>query len=265
MTIRSAKEKDLKEIRSLWHDCFSDPYEYIDFYLENRFSPKYCAVLEVDREVVGMIHLLPCTIFPDIKVLYWYAAGIRSDKRKQGLFKKFAGYVKEKANELGFQNLCVPAPGLEEYYQSMGFKFAYTSNDVEYNKTTEDEVNHSVRFENASIQDFMIHCLNEPGDTVWDEEAIRYAIEEARLCGGKVYRFHLDQKLFSFFAIKKDKAFLIDYHNMSTDVFSKVKDAIFQILNCEKLIFRTSGREKIIGLTDSDALVYNSRITMTLA
>ena len=97
MIIRSANSTDLDAIRHLWQDCFFDPIEYIDFYIKNRFEAKYCAILEIDGEVVGMIHLLPCTIYHEEKSLYWYAAGSRSDKRNQGLFIKFAKAVKEKA------------------------------------------------------------------------------------------------------------------------------------------------------------------------
>ena len=107
--------------------------------------------MEIDGEVVGMIHLLPCTIYPEEKALYWYAAGIRSDKRNQGLFKKFANAVKEKANELGFFNVCVPAPGLESYYQSLGFEFPYTSSDIVIEKSDE---NSKITFEDGEARDF---------------------------------------------------------------------------------------------------------------
>ncbi len=265
MKIRSAEEKDLKDIRYLWHDCFSDPYEYIDFFLKNRFQSKFCAILEKDREVVGMIHLLPCTIYPNTKALYWYAAGIRSDKRNQGLFKKFAEYVKEKANALGFQNLCVPARGLEEYYQALGFKFSYTSEDIVFEREMEEAEKNPINLEEGSARDFIEFVSPTDGDTVWNEEAIQYAIQENLNCGGKVFRLQTDEKRFCFFAIKKDDAFLIDYHNISTEEFKMIKDAIFLKLNCEKLIFRANGNEKIVGLTDASMVGINSKITMTLA
>ncbi len=264
MKIRSAVESDHSAIRRLWHDCFGDPYEYIDFYMQKRFDDQYCAVLELDGEVVGMIHLLPCTIYPKQKALYWYAAGIRSDKRKQGLFRTFAEYVKNQTNTLGFQNFCVPAPGLEKYYQSLGFTTPYTASDEIYTKTTQT-CEKTVQFEKASAEDFINFTNAIAGDTFWDEKAIQYAIEENEYCGGKALRFTLEQNNFIFFAIKKDDGFMITYHNMTKEDFLKVKSAIFNELNCEQLVFRTGGNEKIVGLTDAKNCHSNSKITMTLA
>ena len=65
--------------------------------------------------------------------------------------------------------------------------------------------------------------------------------------------------------IKKENEFLIEYHNMTIEVFEKVKNAICNELNCEILIFRTTGKEKIVGLTDANANNSSSKITMTLA
>ena len=262
MIIRSANSTDLDAIRHLWQDCFFDPIEYIDFYIKNRFEAKYCAVLEIDGEVVGMIHLLPCTIYPEEKALYWYAAGIRSDKRNQGLFKKFAKAVKEKANELGFYNVCVPAPGLESYYQSLGFEFPYMSSDVVIEKSDE---NSKITFEDGEARDFSCADFANFGNTIWSENAIQYAIDENKYCGGKVLRFKMDEKFYCFFAIKKENEFLIEYHNMTIEEFKKVKNAICSVLNCETLIFRTNGKEKIVGLTDANAINSRSKITMTLA
>lgn len=265
MKIRSAKKSDEDAIRRLWHDCFSDPYEYIDFYIKKRFEAKFCAILELDGEVVGMVHLLPCTVHPNQKALYWYAAGIRSDRRNQGLFRKFAEFVKEKTNEMGFQNICVPAPGLEEFYQSIGFEFSYTANDEIATNAKNVGIKEQIHFEEASSQDFINLFTPGFGDTLWDEKAIKYAIEENAYCGGRALRFNVENKQICFFAIKKDNGFLIDYHNMTEEEFSKVKNAIFYELNCYQLVFRTGGNEKIVGLRDSNIAGIGSRITMTLA
>ena len=100
---------------------------------------------------------------------------------------------------------------------------------------------------------------------IWSENAIQYAIDENKYCGGKVLRFQMDENLYCFFAIKKENEFLIEYHNMTIEEFKKAKNAICDVLNCEKLIFRTTGNEKIVGLTDANAINPISKVTMTLA
>ena len=148
MLIRSATERDREAIYYLWKDCFSDPNEYIDFFMKKRFRADFCAILEENREVVGMIHLLPCLIEPKQKALYWYAAGIRSDYRNKGLFRKFSIHVKKEANNLGYRNLCVPAQGLEEFYKSIGFSSEYVAEDKIFDKDDLDNI-----YEEYELQD----------------------------------------------------------------------------------------------------------------
>jgi len=266
MVIRSAINEDEKYLKLLWTDCFQDPIEYVDFYFKYRFRSNFCAVLEINNEIVGMIHLLPCKIEPDQKAMYWYAAGIRSDKRKQGLFRKFAIHVKESINQLGYQNICVPAEGLESVYLSLGFENAYTAKDLIFRKKEEhDKKSNDARIEQAKAKDFY-ELATKKGDTLWDMEAISYAIQENLLCDGKVLKIYNGETIFVCFAIRKDEnMFLIDYQNFNFYEFELIKNALFEFLQCKTLILRIAGKDKIVGLTDSKFITENSKITMTLA
>lgn len=265
MLIRSAKESDMKSIQNLWIDCFNDSQEYVNFYIEKRFDPDFCAILEMNREVVGMIHLLPCFLYPHQKALYWYAAGIHSYYRNQGLFRKFAQAVKAETNRLGYNNVCVPAVGLEKFYQSIGFCSEYKADDEIFERSVKFETDCQINFEYAHPRDFSEKLKCGFGDTLWDEKAVRYAMEENEYCGGAAFRFIYDDKQIRFFAIKKDKDFLIDYHNMKYQEFLKVKDAIIRKLECKRIIFRTKGNAKVVGLSDSKSANEHAKITMTLA
>ncbi len=264
MKIRSANLFDQKSIRLLWQDCFGDPYEYIDFYLSKRFKPEFCAILEDNGDVIGMIHLLKCTVYPNQKAFYWYAAGIRSDRRKEGLFRKLAQYVKEQTNRLGYKNLCVPAPGLEKYYQSLGFSFAYTATDEIFINDCSSFSCDRVSIQEASAEDFLNETF-QIGDTLWDKDAVEYAMKENVYCNGFLLKITIQDQSYHCFAIRKENSFLIEYHNIPNEVFLKIKNSLFEKLSCKKLIFRTCGNQKTVGLSDSDLVKSTSRITMTLA
>lgn len=263
MIIRSAKDADLESIRNLWHDCFEDPLDYIDFYLNRRFDPKFCAVLIDGAELVGMIHLLPCEIYPDQKALYWYAAGIRSDRRNRGLFRTFSESVKEATNSLGYVNLCVPAPGLESFYRSIGMTSSFTVKDEIFER--EDHKTKSLLKIGAATANDFTRFEKEIGDVIWNEEFIQYAILENSYCDGKALKLQCNGKECACFAIKKDDSFLIDYHNFSQKEFLLAKDALFQELKTSRLIFRSCGTDKVIGLSDSEKVGSQSKISMTLA
>lgn len=267
MIVRSALNEDKNAILALWHDCFQDPYEYIYFYLENRFDPETCVLLEDENEIIGMVHLLRCAIYPNQKAFYWYAAGIHSKRRKEGLFRKFTEYLVLETKKRGFCNICVPAPGLENFYRSIGFENQYSVSDEVFFRTKEsrissDEVTSSF-FLPAAPNSFLGNFGK--GDAVWDEAAIRYAIDENLYCEGKALKCKIDKNEFSFFAIKKEDGFLIDYHNLPKKAFLEIKDALFDELTCDRLIFRTVGNQKILGLSDSNLVDRESKISFTLA
>lgn len=263
MKIRSAKESDLKSIRNLWRDCFADPFEYIDFYLKRRFDPDFCAVLIDGSELVGMIHLLPCEIYPGQKALYWYAAGIRSDRRNRGLFRSFSESVKKSTDFLGYANLCVPAPGLESFYRSIGMTYSYAAQDEIFDR--EDyETKSLLKIGAASANDFTRFEKND-GDVLWNEDAIQYAILENTYCDGKALKLLCNGKERVCFAIKKDDSFLIDNHNFSREEFLLAKDTLFHELETSRLIFRSSGNKKVIGLSDFEKIGTRSKISMTIA
>ena len=264
MIIRSANENDIPAIRSLWNDCFGDPYEYIDFFLKNRFNVNYCAILEDRGEVIGMIHLLPCILHPEQKALYWYAAGIRSDRRKEGLFRKLALYVKEQTNLAGYSNVCVPAPGLVDYYKKLGFSHAFYGNDEIYSAKNGTLPDSKIPFEDAVAEDFLQTSFSE-GDTVWDLRSIVYAISENSFCNGYALKFNYGDSSYYCIAVKNENGFLIDDHNIPKQIFLSVQASLFEKLNCDQLIFRTKGEQKILGLCDSNLVNLDSKITFTLA
>lgn len=265
MKIRSATDEDREAIKVLWKSCFDDEDTYIEFYFNKRFSPKYTALLEIDEEIVGMIHLLPCRIAPDRKALYWYAAGIRRDMRGNGLFRYLASHVLAAAGNRGFVNVCMPAPGLEKMYQALGFSHAYTAMDQRYCKNKEENITlGTALILPAKVRDFE-NLPIEIGDTIWDHSAIQYAFEENLLCDGHQIKIQYRNHTYFCFAIKKEDHFLLDNHNISPEIMIEIKGAIMNYLSCESILLRQEGKEKIVGLCDTDLLTSKSKITLTLS
>ena len=120
-----------------------------------------------------------------------------------------------------------------------------------------------VTISRAKIDDFL-DLPKEQGSTVWDLEAVKYAFLENEFTGGCQLLAEYHSKKYFFFAIKKEDHFFIDYHNIDTKTWNSIKDSVFSYLNCEKIIFREYSMGNIIGLSDSEFVNENSRITLTL-
>ncbi len=261
--LRCARESDKNDIKRLWQSSFGDSEAYIDFYLEHKYDPNKTVLLEVDNMVIGMAHLLPCTLRPKQKALYWYAVCIDEKMRNKGYFRHLVTEVLKETKRRGFVNLCVPAPGLESVYQKMGFHNSYLADDIAFVRENSNFPSNKTSFLKANPEDF-INLFREEGSTVWSLDAIHYAFEENEYTGGKQIKFQFEGKTYFAFAINKENHYLIDYHNISQNVFEKIKYDLFTELNCEKILFRAPGNGKIVGLSDSDLVNLNSRITITL-
>lgn len=271
MELRSAKSSDAASIADLWMKSFHDEKNYIDFYFLNRWNPRQTPVLVDEKGVAGMIHLLPCKLIPNKKAFYWYAVAIRPDLRGKGLFRSFATSVLNKARELGFQNLCVPAPGLAEMYRKIGFENEYRASENLYQLEAPKMCKNDVVFSDATAQDFASLAQKE-GSVLWDLDFIAYALEENLFCGGKNLSFSFENKKYVFTAIKKDDYFSIDNTNISPTVFESIKEDLSSYLNAKKLMYRTfdiknfsQNETSIVALSDFPGVRAGASISFTLA
>lgn len=261
--LRSAKKSDKEAILKLWQSCFGDSESYINLYLEKKFDPEKTVLLEINDRVFGMAHLLPCTLYPEIKALYWYAVCIDEDMRGRGLFRYLVTEVLKETKKRGYANVCVPAVGLEEVYQRFGFHYPYYGEDLIFfdDKTYLDD--DKVKISVAKSEDFLgLH--KEKGSTSWDLEAIQYACLENEFSGGMQLKILFHGQTYPLFVIKKEKYFLLDYHNMDLDTFKLVKNNLMKYLNVDKMIFRCQIGNKIIGLCDHNSVSAHSKISFIL-
>ena len=265
MKIRLATMEDCDAIVSLWRSCFpGDREDAVRFYLDHRFKPDFTALLTVKKDVIGMIHLLPCLLYPDKKALYWYASGIREDMRGRGYFRRFALSVLSETQKRGFANVCVPAPGLTSVYRNFGFSYPYTANESIVRRKDAVLSDQRVTFSNAAPEDFLNSDPNR-GDVLWDLSAIRYAFRDNEFYQGKELKFYDQGHLYRFFAVFENEIVTIENHNISEEVFIRIQSSLFEELSAETIRICFSGNTKIIGLSDSKLVTQGSKISMSLA
>jgi N-acetylglutamate synthase-like GNAT family acetyltransferase len=264
LKIRRATTQDRNTIKELWIDFFGDPEEYIDFFLFRRYKEENCALLEENGEVIGMAHLLPCKIAPNFDALYWYAVGIRSDKRNQGYFRRFVTDLLKNSQKNGYYNVCMPRPGLEHVYQKFGFSYPYTASTIEFLKN-ECNFAEKIKITDAAPSDFSF-LFEKQGSLVWDHNDTEYALLENEYCGGRNLKFEFQNQFYFATAIKKSDYFLIDNTNLNSNQFLQCAKSFFEVLQTEKIIFVDSTKEDtIIGLSDCNLVNFNSKISFTLA
>lgn len=264
LNIQAAKKSDRNCIKALWIDLFSDPSEYIDFYLDHRWNPKTTALLKEDDDVIGMAHLLPCEIAPNQKALYWYAVGIRSDKRNQGYFRRFITDLLKITQNKGYFNVCMPSAGLERVYQKYGFFYPYTASKIEFFKK-DCTLQSNLAIKQALPSDFL-PLFQEEGSLSWSTSATEYALLENEFCNGRNLQFEFENKIYFATAIQKEDHFILDNTNLVETVFQKIAKPIFEYLNTERIILMDSQKEDaIIGLSDCKQANSNSKISFTLA
>ena len=263
MRIRCAETKDVLHLKQLWKEAFFDDDEYIDFYFENRFDPNFVAVLTMNQEIAGMIHLLPCKIYPNERALYWYAACIGEKFRNKGYFRSFCEEIYAAARKMGYYNACKPAVGLEEFYRSIGFKYEYRALLTRGESSTKDGLKGRVGKTDANR---LVLNQKEIGSLVWDSKAVEYAIKENELCRGISFEMEYDGKIQSAMAVMDGKKAKIVNSNFDKQSFSFCKSAIASFVGVSDLLLQIPDQfGEVAGLSDHPSVNSKSTLFFDLA
>lgn len=198
-----ANEMDEEAIMDLWKQCFGDTKEYIQMYLERRFTTENMLVIHEDGRPVSMASFLPVQIMINgemIEARYVYAVGTLLEYRKKGYATEIIRYAFEK-----YQMPLILQPAEEEldkYYAGMGFVKAfaaspcwYFESSLEYKQvemTVASEINESAwSMQEVQVKEYKAlrdAYFDGEGYVSWDEQAIDYAIVENAFCGGETYK-----------------------------------------------------------------------------
>jgi len=258
--IRNAIPTDFPVLKKLWMDSFLDSKEYVDHFFQCNKSRFRFQVLEENREVVGMVCLLPCSISPNHPAYYWYAATIREDKRGCGRFRKFVLELMSKNASAGYRNLCVPVKHLIPFYQSCGFSYAYFTEETTIDLLNESvaEVNCNTKaaasFSCATVRDYQRIQENLPfGSVIWDECHLSYAFSENSFCGGNQVKILIDGNEYFACITKIEDQILIENTNLTKEVLFCIASDLKESYHCKKIRLRREGATDegtIFGLSD---------------
>ena len=268
MKIRRAQSSDFEIILTLWQESFCDSREYIENFWRFWNEDDVVLLLENDYRVIGMIHLLPCRLEPNQDAYYWYAACITKEERNKGYFRFFVTETIKALQQDGKASLCYPAAGLENFYQSCGFRYPYLQEEQILTKRGQYTPTNTM-IEDADPSDFT-HFWDKEGTCLWSKTALQYAFFENLSCDGKQFKVIINDQSYVGVAIQRDGYYEINHTNLSQELIETIQNSLFDYLQCEKILCRTyesSGKylQVLAGLSDSPLVTHWSALPFNLS
>lgn len=277
-----ANRYDKEQIVNIWQACFGDDKDYINMYLENRFTDENMLVIYEDGKIVSMASFLPtkCIVknadsvnngFDDenmIDVRYVYAVATLPEYQNKGYAKRLIRYAMQKYGE---PLLLQPAEEtLEKFYEEMGFRDVFIRNDVAY---TLDEL--EKMYIGSQTETSEEYLLNEVGAVkykqirdrlcsketyiAWDENAIQYALDENEFCGGKACA-NKQENVLVLYRVEGESLHVVEF--LTDEVSVEDKEQILRLLmkntNTHNVYMKNSGG--MVYLPENKAVTYEDMI-----
>lgn len=201
LKISYATNDHIDALKYIWHECFGDEYEYINFFFKNRFKGIKTVIALYEEKVVGAAYLMPVKAmeYGEIKNgWYGYAIGILKEFRKNGIYAIMHQKIMEEISARNeFYILCPANEKLCEYYATLGFKeFSYLKTMKFDYCDTQCKIS-SDAISSKRYTELRNEFFNHDGFIFWDENAIDYAIKENEFCGGFADEIKIDKKAFA--------------------------------------------------------------------
>lgn len=189
--IRFADEKDISQLKEIWHISFGDSKEYIDMFMEHQFKNALTVVYEEDSKIFSMFFLFRCDFSIRGKnhpSFYLYAAATLPQYRGKGIMGKMLEFSKLYAAEKNFDFIILsPAEkSLYDYYSRFGFKACFKSKKISLALEREDE--YAANFSENDFEKMLTlrdAAVKKSDGVIWDEEFFRYAVYENDYTSGK--------------------------------------------------------------------------------
>jgi len=192
--IRRARREDLPLLMELWEASFGDSRAYISFFFENRFSPRETFFYEEEGRPVSMLFLLNATVQcaqGHYAARYLYAACTEQAYRGRGLMRSLIDFAALAAAEEGADCIAlVPASqSLFRYYADCGFQNAFYCETVRLSRQEAEEIasgtsGFSGPLTAQEMAEIRRNALQNRDHLIWDDGAVRYALEEHLFTGG---------------------------------------------------------------------------------
>ena len=186
--LRTASREDIPELCENWRASFGDPDDYLDFFFSRRFVPENTFVAVLNGKVVSQLFLLQVRLHTQDGILnadYLFAACTHPQYRGQGIMRQLLWYANTEETKRG-KDAIVLLPGepeLYEYYAKNGYKKAFFRRRLDISREELSLLAHpaDVVHDTCAVID---RIMSRRDGLWWDEDAIRYALDEQRLFRG---------------------------------------------------------------------------------
>lgn len=193
--VRFADETMRGDIRNLWHDCFGDSNEYVDFFLDHFDISRHMLVFIDGEKPVSMLSLLPMSVVTrdnmTMRGQYIYAVATDPRYRGRGLSTKLLEYTHDYLRKAGVRlSVLVPAKGsLFNFYHKRGFESEFFIGNAVVDARDLPEYAGSFTISEATPEEFAaVRERAFGGSTVfvrWDGDALAYRLAETAMLGGE--------------------------------------------------------------------------------
>lgn len=198
MEIRFATKEMIPQIKEIWHRCFGDEEDYMEFYFTHRFTEENMLVCMEDKKPVAMTTFLKAYLVTgegEIPVHYAYAVATLPEYRDRG----YAKMLLEKGKQ-HFQTPIVLEPANESliyYYEKLGFCMVFC---VAERTILPDEIAEAKGEEKGQQEYWLLTVTPDEyvqlrdayfmgnGYIRWDKDAITYALLENDYADGYAYK-----------------------------------------------------------------------------
>ena len=222
-----------EEIIALWHECFGDEHEYIEFFLDC-CPNKICFGSFNEDKLVSMLFLLNGSV-RNLSCKYIYAACTAKKCRNRGIMGQLITSAKEYCTEQNIDALFL-VPGEESlysYYSKFGFiagakKTVMKISGKSYGFTVEkcDDI--------SFIAGKRLELLSDLDCYAFDRETTEYSVKEFLKTGGEIYCSDGEDEFLAF-VVKNDNIVTVkEILVKKTDIFPKIC-GIFEKLGAENV------------------------------
>lgn len=187
---QQAEAQHIPGMTALWAETFGDSEGYIRGFYAHWFAKAVCLIAAENGTVVGMIHMLPFRLRQNGKersCYYIYAGAVSPAYRGQGIFTGLVRIVHQRSEAEQADILGMPASeGLFSYYARFGYRkvpfYADAVCEHAAGQTVPAAVTELAAADYARMRNAMLQAM--PGAAVWENDDLRYALDEIRCSGG---------------------------------------------------------------------------------
>ena len=182
MIIDYPAQEQLPALRALWQEAFRDDDAFLNSFYDNAFAPDRCRCLTVEEQTAAALYWFDCRCW-DRPMAYLYAIATGKAFRGRGLCRLLMEDTKKHLYSLGYAGiLLVPARGLFEMYQKMGYEAC--GGMAEFSCTAGEQPV-PVRSVDAGEYARLRRQLLPPGGVVQESENLSFLAAQAQLYAGE--------------------------------------------------------------------------------